>query len=62
MARHRSHSVAFRRQVAWEFLAVQTLHGSAELHDLSRNLIRIWIARHEAAAFDDDARALPSSR
>jgi transposase len=57
MARHRSHSVAFKRQVAEEYLAGETLHGLAKRHDVSRNLIRIWVARYEAGAFDDDTRA-----
>ena len=26
-------------------------------HDISRNLIRLWVARFEAGAYDDDARA-----
>jgi transposase-like protein len=56
MARHRSHSVAFKRQVAGEFLAGETLHGLAKRHDISRNLIRVWVAKYEAGAFDDDAQ------
>ena len=43
MARHRSHSVEFKRQAAQEFLAGETLHGLAKRHDVSRNLIRIWV-------------------
>ncbi|MCP1997580.1 transposase-like protein [Nitrobacter winogradskyi] len=43
MPRHRSHSVEFKRQVAQEFLSGETLHGLAKRHDLSRNLIRIWV-------------------
>lgn len=57
MARHRSHSVDFKRQVAQEFLAGETLHGLAKRHDVSRNLIRIWIEKYEAGAFDDEAQA-----
>src|ERR687891_2696223 len=57
MARHRSHSVAFKRQVAEEFLAGENLHGLAKRHDVSRNLIRIWVAKYEAGAFDDDSQA-----
>lgn len=57
MAKHRSHSVDFKRQVAQEFLAGETLHGLARRHDLSRNLIRIWVEKYEAGAFDDDACA-----
>ena len=42
MAKHRSHSIEFKRQLAQEFLAGETLHGLANRHDLSRNLIRLW--------------------
>ena len=57
MPRHRSHSVAFKRQVAEEFLAGETLHGLAKRHDISRNLIRVWVGKYEAGGFDDDAKA-----
>ncbi len=57
MAKHRSHSVEFKRQVAQEFLTGETLHGLAKRHDVSRNLIRIWVQKYEQGAFDDDAQA-----
>lgn len=57
MANHRSHSVEFKRQVAQEYLAGETLHGLAKRHDISRNLIRIWVDKYEAGAFDEDAPA-----
>ncbi len=57
MARHRTHSIAFKRQVAQEFLGGETLHGLAKRHDLSRNLIRVWVEKYEAGAFDEDAQA-----
>ena len=57
MARHRSHSVAFKRQVAEEFIAGETLHALAKRHDISRQLIRIWVGKFEAGAFDEDAQA-----
>jgi transposase-like protein len=57
MPRYRSHSIEFKRQVAQEFVAGETLHGLAKRHDISRNLIRVWIARYESGAFDEDARA-----
>jgi len=57
MAKHRAHSVEFKRQVVQEYLGGETMHGLAKRHDLSRNLIRIWIAKYEAGAFDDDAEA-----
>ncbi|MGZ8322299.1 MAG: transposase [Rhodoplanes sp.] len=55
MARHRTHNIAFKRQVAQEFLAGETLHGLSKRHDICRNLIRVWVAKYEAGAFDDDA-------
>lgn len=57
MAKHRSHSVEFKLQVAQEFLAGETLHGLAKRHDVSRNLIRIWVQKYEQGAFDEDAQA-----
>ena len=57
MPRHRCHSIEFKRQVAQEFVAGETLHGLAKRHDISRNLVRLWVARFEAGAYDDDARA-----
>jgi transposase-like protein len=55
MAKYRSHSIEFKRQVAQEFLAGETLHGLSKRHDICRNLIRVWVQRYEAGAFDEDA-------
>jgi transposase len=57
MAKHRSHSVAFKRQVAQEFIGGETLHGLSKRHDISRQLIRIWVGKYEAGALDDDVQA-----
>jgi len=57
MARHRTHSIDFKRQIAQEFLGGETLHGLAKRHDLSRNLIRIWVDKYEAGSFDEDVQA-----
>jgi transposase len=57
MVKHRSHSVAFKRQVAAEFIAGETLHALAKRHDISRQLIRIWVGKFEAGALDDDVQA-----
>ena len=57
MAKHGSHSIEFKRQIAQEFIAGETLHGLAKRHDVSRNLIRIWVKKLEAGAFDEDVRA-----
>jgi transposase len=57
MTKHRSHSVAFKRQVAEEFIAGETLHGLSKRHDISRQLIRIWVGKFEAGALDEDVQA-----
>jgi transposase len=57
MARHRSHSVEFKRRVAQEFIAGETLYALAKRHDVSRTLIRVWVKKLEAGALDDDAEA-----
>jgi transposase len=58
MAKHRSHSIQFKRQVAQEFIAGETLHALASRHDVSRNLIRFWVRKLEGGAFDHEARAV----
>ena len=50
MARHRSCSIAFKRQVVQEFLGGEALYGLARRHDVSRNLLRVWVAKYEAGA------------
>ena len=55
MAKHRTHSIAFKRQIVQEYLAGETLHGLARRHDLSRTPIRVWVDKYEAGAFDEDA-------
>ena len=57
MAKHRTHSIEFKRQVAQEFLAGETLHGLAKRHDICRNLIRVWVQKYEAGAFDEDSQS-----
>ncbi len=57
MARHRFHSAAFKRQVAEDFLAGETLHGLSQRHDISRQLIRIWVGKYETGALDGDVQA-----
>ncbi len=57
MTKHRSHSAAFKRQVAEEFIAGETLHALSKRHDISRQLIRIWVSKFEAGALDDDVQA-----
>ncbi|MCJ2016459.1 transposase [Methylobacterium sp. E-065] len=57
MAQHRSHSVAFKRQVSQEYLGGETLHGISKRHDLSRNLTRIWVEKYQAGGLDEDVAA-----
>jgi transposase-like protein len=60
MTKHRSHSAAFKRQVAEEFIAGETLQDLSKRHDISRQLIRIWVGKFEAGALDDDVQAADS--
>ena len=57
MARHRSYSIEFKRQVAQEFLGGESLSGLAKRHDVCRSLIRVWVAKYEGGAFDDEFQA-----
>ena len=57
MANHRTYSVEFKRQIVQDFMTGETLHTLARRHDISRNLVRLWVRKFEAGAFDDDARA-----
>jgi hypothetical protein len=43
--------------VALEFVAGETLHGLSKRHDISRQLIRIWVGKYETGALDDDIQA-----
>ena len=57
MAKYRTHSIAFKRQVAAEYLAGETLRSLSKRHDLTCNLIRLWVRKYEDGAFDEDAVA-----
>ncbi len=58
MSKHRNYSTEFKRQVFLEYLAGETLHGLAKRHDVSRNVIRLWVARYEAdGELNDDTTA-----
>jgi transposase len=45
MARQRSHSIEFKRQVAQEFIAGESLYAFSKRHDISRQLIRVWVQK-----------------
>ncbi len=58
MAKQRNYSTEFKRQVVLEYLAGETLYGLSKRHDVSRNVIRLWIARYETdGGLDDDTTA-----
>ncbi len=57
MARYRTHSIEFKRQVAQEYLSGEMLHGLAKRHDIQRQLIRVWVRKYEEGALDEDAQA-----
>ena len=57
MVKQRSHSIEFKRQVVAEHIAGESLYGLAKRHDLSRQLIRVWIEKYEAGGLDEDAQA-----
>ena len=57
MARHRTHSIEFKRRVVEEYLGGEPLRSLGKRHDLSRNLIRIWIEKFEVGEYDDEAHA-----
>ena len=58
MARHRSFSSEFKRQVAQDYLEGRAgLHELARRYSLSRNLIRLWIRKYEAGEFTGELAA-----
>ena len=40
----------------------ETLHGLSKRHDICRNLIRVWVQKYEAGAFNEDVQALVAER
>jgi transposase len=57
MPRHRRHSIEFKRQVVAEYQAGESAHVLGRRHDLSRNLIRIWVEKAGAGQLDQDPEA-----
>jgi transposase len=56
MVKHRSHSAIFKHLVAQEYLSGESLTELSNRHGVSRDLIRVWVAKLEAGALDDDVR------
>lgn len=57
MAKHRTYILEFKRQIAQEYLGGATLHGLSKAHDISRNLIRIWVDKYQAGDLDEEVVA-----
>src|SRR5260370_7546532 len=55
MARQRSHSIEFKRQVAQEFIGGGSLFPLSTPHDISRPLIPLRGQKHEDAPLDESA-------
>ena len=56
MARHRTYSLEFKRQVAQQYLSGEiALAALARQYDMCRSLIRTWLAKYEAGEFDDES-------
>ena len=56
LARQRTYSLEFKRLVAQQYLSGEfSLAALARQHDMSRSLIRIWVAKYEAGEFDDES-------
>ena len=58
MARHRTHPIAFKRQIVQEYLSGEVgLNTLAKRHELCRHLIRVWIEKYERGEFDEEVEA-----
>ena len=58
MARHRTHPIAFKRQIVQEYVSGEVgLNTLAKRHELCRHLIRVWIEKYERGEFDEEVEA-----
>lgn len=56
MARYRTYSIEFKRQVVQEYLGGEvSLLGLAKRHAICRNLIRLWLKKYQDGEFTEDA-------
>ena len=63
MARYRTYTVEFKRQVVEEHRGEGTsLNQLARRHDISRELLRIWVKKYEAGEFASDGPTRPDRR
>jgi hypothetical protein len=61
MAKHRTCSIEFKREIAPQLLGVETLRGLAKRHDISHNLIRVWVETAECQPYVKPGLLCPTS-
>ncbi|SRR5258706_10946432 len=59
MSNYRVFTTAFKRAVAEEYLVGASLNALSRKHEVARNLIRIWVAKHEAGEYAPDFVPMP---
>src|SRR3954447_2383919 len=62
MARYRTYTIEFKRQLVEEHLGGVSLTELARRHDISRELLRTWVKKYEAGEFAGDGPAKPDRR
>ena len=62
MARYRTYTIEFKRQLVEEHLGGVSLTELARRHDISRELLRTWARKHEAGELTGDGPARPDRR
>jgi transposase-like protein len=62
MARYRTDTVEFKRQVAEEHPGGVSPNEPARRHDISRELLRAWVKKYEAGEFAGDGPTEPDRR
>jgi transposase len=62
MARYRTYTVEFKRQVVEEHLGGVSLNQLARRHDISRELLRTWVKKYEAGDLAGGRPATPDRR
>ncbi|MGZ3350497.1 MAG: transposase [Xanthobacteraceae bacterium] len=56
MVRYRSHSIEFKWQACSRVPGRRALKRLARRHDISRKLVRLWIARYEAGELAEESK------
>ena len=62
MARYRTYTVEFKRQVVEEHLGGVSLNQLARRHDISRELLRTWVKKYEAGDLAGGRPTTPDRR